>query len=313
MKPSLDVLRQRLLARSRLRHWLGFARVAELGSVRKAADAIGLAQPALTGLVADLEGLLEAPLFERHARGMRLTAIGAELLPTARRLLAAVDDAAEQVAALQTQAEGVVRVGAIGGAISGLLSRALPLLAQQHPKLLVQLLEADAHQLDQMIARSDIDVALCRAPHPVPQGWQFEPLLGDRFAVVAGAGHPLAGVRGLTPARLRHETWLALPAGSAARQAFDALFGGDGAPPPMCLVSSRVPLVLWAMLKAQPVLALIPVSVARQFIDAGELVELPLAVALPFEPTGALVAEGTPRPGVGAFLAVLRSVQPAPG
>jgi hypothetical protein len=49
MKPSADILRQRLLTRARVRHWLGFARVAELGSVRKAADAIGIAQPALTG------------------------------------------------------------------------------------------------------------------------------------------------------------------------------------------------------------------------------------------------------------------------
>ncbi len=307
MSPSPEVLRQRLLARSRLRHWLGFARVAELGSVRKAADAIGIAQPALTGLLADLESLLETQLFERHARGMRLTAVGAELLPTARRLLAALDEAAEQVSALQTQAQGVVRVGAIGGAISGLLSQALPLLAQEHPKLLVQLLEADASRLDQMIARGEIDVALCRSPRVVREGWRFEPLLADRFAVVAAAGHPLAARRKLSLAQLRRETWLALPTGSAARQAFDALFGDGGAQPPMCLVSSRVPAVLWSMLKARPVLALIPVSVARQFIDAGEMVELPFERTLPFEPTGALLPASESRPGVSAFLNVLRS------
>jgi DNA-binding transcriptional LysR family regulator len=309
LNASPEVLRQRLLARSRLRHWLGFARVAELGSVRKAADAIGIAQPALTGLLADLETLLQTPLFERHARGMRLTAIGAELLPTARRLLSAIDDAAEQAAALQSQAQGVVRVGAIGGAISGLLSQALPLLARKHPELLVQLLEADASRLDQMIARGDIDLALCRAPRVVPEGWRFEPLLGDRFAVVVAAGHPLAARRKLSLAQLRRETWLALPSGSAARLAFDTLFGDGGAQPPMCLVSSRVPSVLWAMLKSQPVLALIPVSVARQFIDAGELVELSFDRTLPFEPTGALVPVNESRAGVAAFLAVLGSLR----
>lgn len=268
-----------------------------------------MAQPALTGLLADLETLLQTPLFERHARGMRLTAIGAELLPTARRLLSAIDDAAEQAAALQSQAQGVVRVGAIGGAISGLLSRALPLLAQRHPELLVQLLEADASRLDQMIARGDIDLALCRAPRVVPEGWRFEPMLTDRFAVVAAAGHPLAARRKLSLAQIRRETWLALPSGSAARQAFDGLFDDGGVQPPMCLVSSRVPSVLWAMLKAQPVLALVPVSVARQFIDAGELVELPFDRTLPFEPTGALVPANEPRAGVAAFLAVLSSVK----
>ncbi len=307
MNASSDVLRQRLLARSRLRHWLGFARVAELGSVRKAADVIGMAQPALTGLLADLETMLQTPLFERHARGMRLTAMGAELLPTARRLLSAVDDAAEQAAALQSQAQNVVRVGAIGGAISGLLSVALPLLAQQHPHLLVQLVEADAERLDQMIARGDIDLALCRAPRVVREGWRFEPLLEDRFAIVAAAGHPLASRRKLSLAQLRRETWLTLPSGSAARLAFDALFGNGGVLPPMCLVSSRVPSVLWAMLKARPLLAMIPVSVARQLIDAGELVELHFEQALPFEPTGALFPDITLRAGVLALLSVLRS------
>ena len=307
MNASSDVLRQRLLARSRLRHWLGFARVAELGSVRKAADVIGMAQPALTGLLADLETMLQTPLFERHARGMRLTAMGAELLPTARRLLSAVDDAAEQAAALQSQAQNVVRVGAIGGAISGLLSVALPLLAQQYPHLLVQLVEADAERLDQMIARGDIDLALCRAPRVVREGWRFEPLLEDRFAIVAAAGHPLASRRKLSLAQLRRETWLTLPSGSAARLAFDALFGNGGVLPPMCLVSSRVPSVLWAMLKARPLLAMIPVSVARQLIDAGELVELHFEQALPFEPTGALFPDITLRAGVLALLSVLRS------
>ena len=307
MNASSDVLRQRLLARSRLRHWLGFARVAELGSVRKAADVIGMAQPALTGLLADLETMLQTPLFERHARGMRLTAMGAELLPTARRLLSAVDDAAEQAAALQSQAQNVVRVGAIGGAISGLLSVALPLLAQQHPHLLVQLVEADAERLDQMIARGDIDLALCRAPRVVREGWRFEPLLEDRFAIDAAAGHPLASRRKLSLAQLRRETWLTLPSGSAARLAFDALFGNGGVLPPMCLVSSRVPSVLWAMLKARPLLAMIPVSVARQLIDAGELVELHFEQALPFEPTGALFPDITLRAGVLALLSVLRS------
>ena len=309
MNPSSEVLRQRLLSRSRLRHWLGFARVAELGSVRKAADAIGMAQPALTGLLADLESLLQSPLFERHARGMRLTTIGAELLPTARRLLTAIDDAAEQAAALQSQAQSVVRVGAIGGAISGLLSQALPELALQHPDLLIELLEADASQLDQMIAHGDIDLAVCRAPRVVREGWRFEPLLDDRFAIVAAAGHPLATRRKLSLAQLRRETWLTLPSGSAARLTFDALFDDGAGQPRMCLVSSRVPSVLWAMLKAQPVLALIPVSVARQFIDAGELVELAFDRTLPFEPTGALVPVNEPRAGVAAFLDVLKSVK----
>lgn len=310
MSLSADTIRQRLLTRARLRHWLGFARVAELGSVRKAAEAIGLAQPALTTLLADLEALVGAPLFDRHARGMRPTALGRELLPTARRLLRAVDEAAEQAAALQANARHVVRVGAIGGAISGLLVQALPMLAQRHPSLLVQLLEADAAQLDQWVARGEVDLALCRAPRVVPEGWAFEPLREDRFVVLAAASHPLAGRSRLGLARLARERWLALPSGSAARAALDALFAEMDTAPALCLVSSRVPAVLWAMLKAQPLLALVPASVARQLVDAGELVVLRVDRTLPFDAIGALRPDVPPSEGVAALLQVLRSAGP---
>ena len=296
MKPTADTLRQRLLTRARLRHWLGFARVAELGSVHKAAEAIGSAQPALTGLLADLESLVGAPLFERHARGMRLTALGRELLPTARRVLGAIDDAAQQAAALQSDAQHVVRVGAIGGAVGGLLVPALPALAQRHPELLVQLIEADAPQLDQLVARHEIDVALCRTPAQIPQGWRFEALLPDRFIVVAGRGHPLSTRRRLTVEQLRGHAWLAMPNGSAARAMFDALFS-DGASPPLCQISSRIPTVLWAMLRAQPLLALIPASVVRPLIAVGELVPLRFDQELPLDPIGALRRLGDERAG----------------
>ena len=314
MNPTPSVIRQRLLARARLRHWLGFARVAELGSVRRAAESIGLAQPALTTMLADLETLLGAPLFERHARGMRLTPLGRTLLPTARRLLAAIDDAAEQADALQRRARGGVRGAAIGGGRPRPRGRppargwrappGPPGRRRRRHELLVQLPEADGFQLDQMVGRGDVDVALCRAPKVVPDGWRFEPLSDDRLAVIAGAAHPLRRRRRVDLARLRRETWLAMPVGSAARDAFDALFGDD--PPPMCGVSGRTSSILWAMLEARPLLALVPASVARQLVAAGVLVELRIERPLPFEPLGALVADGERPEGVAWLLEALR-------
>ncbi|MEK8033195.1 LysR family transcriptional regulator [Ideonella sp. DXS29W] len=288
-----------------MRHWLGFARVAELGSVRKAADAIGIAQPALTGLLADLESLIGAPLFERHARGMRLTALGRELLPTARRVLGAIDDAAQQAASLQANAQHVMRVGAIAGAVGGLLAPVLPALARKHPELLVQLIEAEPAQLDQLVARQEIDVALCRTPAQIPQGWNFVPLLPDRFIIVAGRGHALAKRRRLEIEDLRAQVWLAMPGGSPASARLDSLFA-DGEPPPMCQVSSRIPTILWAMLRAQPLLALVPASVVRPLIMAGELVQLRFEHNLDMDPIGALCRHGEDRAGILRLLAALK-------
>ena len=77
MSANASVLRNRLIARARIRHLEVLVRVAELGSVKHAAEVIGLTQPAVTHVLSDLEALLECALFLRHARGMRPTPIGA--------------------------------------------------------------------------------------------------------------------------------------------------------------------------------------------------------------------------------------------
>ena len=102
------------------------------------------------------------------------------------------------------------------------------------------------------------------------------------------------------------QPWLARPGGSAARAMFDALFA-EGAPPPMCQVSSRSPTVLWAMLRAQPLLALIPASVVHPLVAAGQLVQLPLDRKLDMAPIGALLRQGDDRTGVRRLLDALKA------
>lgn len=70
-----------------------FLAVAQLGSLRRAADALGVTQPTVSRRLRDLEADLGLPLFERDRDGHRLTAAGAVLLPEAR----AVETAALRV------------------------------------------------------------------------------------------------------------------------------------------------------------------------------------------------------------------------
>jgi LysR family transcriptional regulator of gallate degradation len=64
-----------------------FVRVADLGSVSRASEALYRAQSVVTRSIRDLENRLTIILFERHANGMRLTKDGAHILPRARRAL----------------------------------------------------------------------------------------------------------------------------------------------------------------------------------------------------------------------------------
>ena len=65
--------------------------VADLGSLSKAADRIGIAQPALSRQIRMLEEELSVRLFTRHGRGMVLTEKGREILEHATRVMAELE------------------------------------------------------------------------------------------------------------------------------------------------------------------------------------------------------------------------------
>lgn len=295
-----------------MRHWQVFVRIAELGSVKRAAEAIGLSQPSVTQALADLEELLECKLFLRHARGMKPLPVAQALLPLTRRMLATLDEGVEQVIALEGRAAAVVRVAAIPAAVSGLLAQALPRFCQGAPEVVVHLREADALQQAALIERAEVDVALCRAPDVTPEGWEFTPLVEDRFAIVAGPRHPLRGKATVSLSDLRRATWLPTPAASAPRAAFDRLFADDARPPPMRPLLGQSPSMMLAMLSHEPLLVLVPWSFARQLIEAGQLVELRTSIALPFEPLGMLLPVAGVGPAVERLATHLRSVCAGP-
>ena len=287
MDPSAPVLLNRLLARARFRHLQALVKLAELGSVRRAAQAIGLTQPAVTQLLADLEQLLGVPLFHRHARGVLPTAVCRDLLPLARQSLGGLGAAAEVVVQRAASGRGLVRIWASIAAIHGLLVRALPAFNRQHPGIQLQLRECDVDEQFMGIGRGEVELALCRSAPVVPEGWQFQPLMEDVFIVACAPGHRLARRRKLPWRALVDETWLMSPVDSAARRELDTLFAPLGVAPRVSPLITRVSTMTLAMLQQQPeLLTLVPASVFRPFEDTGQLVRLRLADALPFAPLG---------------------------
>jgi DNA-binding transcriptional LysR family regulator len=286
MSTPSTVLAARLLVRVRLRHLHVFLKVAELGSLQRAAPVVGMSQPAASHVLADLEKLLECVLFHRYARGMKLSRTGMALLPFARRMLDQLYESADVVSALQHSADSQVRIASITSGIMGILASALPEFSRQHPRLLFQIQELDIEQIGLAVSRGDVDLVLCRQPEAVPGGWAFQPLVEDRFIVVAGTSHPFAARKKLSLAQLWKETWLQGPIASAARRAFDTLAAEAGASPSMRMVSTRSPAIFWSMLHGQRLVSLMPLSFARQMLDAGQLCRLPIDIDLPFEPLG---------------------------
>ncbi|WP_260319648.1 LysR family transcriptional regulator [Variovorax guangxiensis] len=292
MLPS--VLLNRLLSRCRFRHLQMLVKLAELGSLKRTAEALGLTQPAVTHLLKDLEELLETQLFYRHARGVRPTAMGAALLPSARRILDTLAHGAEMVATRHGEAQGAVRVASITGGISGLLVRALPAFNAVRPEIVVQVAEVDVEQLGLAVARRDADLVLCRRPSILPEGWTFSPLLEDRFVVVSRPDHPLAGRTSIRFDELQPELWLPLPIATAAQTLFEDLTQNWDPPAKTCRIITRAPSLSWSLLEQTDMISLVPHSVVRQLVEAGQYKILHLDAVYPFGSIGVMRLEDEP-------------------
>lgn len=302
MSTSALVLRTRLLLKARFRHLQALAMLVELGSVQRAASAMGLTQPAVTRLLADLEGWLDTPLFHRHARGVLPTDVCRDLMPMVRQSLRGIDAAAEAVADRSALGQGVVRVGASTAAINGLLLQALPAFHARHPGIQVQLRESEWADQLAAVGRQELDLGLGRQSSVPPQGWRFEPLQPDTFAVVCGPQHPLARKRRLRWPDLQDQVWLVPPVDALARHRLDALAQEHSLRMTVSPLITRVSAMTWAMLQQQELLTLVPASVLAHACASGALVALKLPQPLPYEPLGLLLPEAE-IPGASGRLA----------
>jgi DNA-binding transcriptional LysR family regulator len=289
LRHSAPVLYNRLLARGKFRHVQVLLKVAELGSVQRAAEAIGITQSSVTQTLAYLESLLEVRLFERHARGMRPTPACGDLLPVARQILLGVSLGAEAVAARQQHGHSIVRIAASIAAVHGLLVDALPNLAASLPGINVHLSEAEGEDQLLAIARGEVDFVACRRPAVVPEGWTFVALVDDRFAVVCHPGHPFAGRSDVSGAELAAQTWMVAPVGVAGRERFEAFAASAFPHPPRTYpVITRSPVMTRWVVGNEDVLVYLPFTFIRPLIETGEMAEVEVHPHVAIEPLGLL-------------------------
>jgi DNA-binding transcriptional LysR family regulator len=307
MNLPATVLLNRLLARGKFRHIQVLLRLAELGSVQRTADVIGLTQSSVTQTLAYLESLLEVRLFERHARGVSPTPVCLDLLPVARQVMLGLAEGADVLVARQQRGGSVLRLMTSAAALGSLLLDVLGDFHARHPAVQVHLREAEGEDQLLAVARGEVDLVACRQPVAVPGQWVFEPLMPDQFVVVVRPGHPLLRRSTVGWKALGREIWLLAPAETAARRQFDEVAARLDQPPRTHpLVSRSIPATL-DTLQREPVLALLPLSFVRRAVAAGQLAVLPLPEPMPMNALGLLRPEPLVLPAAQALAEHLRN------
>lgn len=165
-----------------------FARVAETGSVSKAAAALAVAQPAISRHISQLEEEFGTPLFYRNGRGVSLTEAGEVLLERTRSILDEIRRAEEDVRAVIGIASGAVTLGTPPTVGQVFVVPLITRLRQVHPNLSLEVAEAFSGYVNEWLANGALDVAVLydapRTRHLVTE----ELLTEELYHVSAGPG-----------------------------------------------------------------------------------------------------------------------------
>ncbi|HEX2543544.1 MAG TPA: LysR substrate-binding domain-containing protein [Ramlibacter sp.] len=195
----------RTLDLRRIRH---FVVLAETLNYRKASQLLHMTQPPLTVSIQKLEAELGVRLFERDAKGVRLTGSGQAALDDARRILQHAEAFAEAAALAESGQAGQLRIGFTGSATHGVLQRLVPRVRAELPRLELVLREGSSMGIVQSLANGDIDAGFLWTPVLRPMGAQFQVLQRDTLVAALPAGHRLAQHARLRLADLADEAFI---------------------------------------------------------------------------------------------------------
>lgn len=174
-----------------LRHLRYFVAAAEHGSFRKAGDALGRSQSAISRCIADLEDRMGASLFHRHAWGVSQTFAGQRFLHRARRAIKTINEGAHEVAAAGRSEQGRVRIGIYSSIASGFLAKLLARYGRCHKDVRIELIDGEPAEHIAAIRQFRLDVAFLTGDREWP-GCDRAPLWSERVFVVLPDFHPLA-------------------------------------------------------------------------------------------------------------------------
>jgi len=191
-----------------LRQLRQFVTIAELGSYRRAADVLHIAQPALSVSIQKLEHAVGVPLLVRGAKGVTPTPAGQALMADARRALFHSEQARQAARRVALGEWGLLRLGFVGSATYMLLPRCLPQFRAQYPDLQLDLREDSTIGLVGMLRANDIDAGLVRGPLEEDESLDSWLVERDDLILAVPAGHPLAAGGPVRLERARAENFV---------------------------------------------------------------------------------------------------------
>ena len=267
--------------RMRLRDLYVFSSVIRLGSMAKAASELGVSQPAVSEVIADLEHCLGVRLLDRGPRGVNVTTYGAAL---ERRSLAAFDELKQGVKDIEFLSDptvGEVRIGCPESISAAILQPIFERFTQQYPRVVLEVDTVNTLSFAQKLRNRELDVVLARGGWPLeePQlvtDFDVDTLYDDELVVVAGQHGPWARRRKIDIAELRDERWILTSGDRWNYQVIARAFQRRGIDMPKISIKTISVHLRANMVATGKFITTFPRSVLDLYADRFELKALPI-------------------------------------
>jgi DNA-binding transcriptional LysR family regulator len=301
--PTAESLLKRGLKLSHLRL---LSALADVGQITQAAERIGMAQPAASRLLAEVERIVGQPVHVRTGRGMVLTAVGAALALRVRRIWMELRDAVRELAEVTSGGAGHVRIGSVTGPA---IDRVLPVLRNARltaPQITAEVVVAPSDILSAHLLEGRIDFAIGRMPQGNERAlFRLVPIATEPVSLVVRRDHPLIRQKSAELTDLMIYDWVMPPPDSVLTRVVLARLAAHGMPAPPQRLSTASFLLTFALVQQSNAIAPLAHAVAASFCNRPDaaFALLALDLGIEVEPFGLLTLEASHLTPVAARLA----------
>ena len=242
----------------KLSHLRDVVAVAELGSLRAAGRHLGVAQPAITRSIREIEQELGIALFERHAKGVRLTVMGAAFVRRAASVQAELRRATDEIEQLKGRATGEVALGMSPASVISLMPSAISHFRKRYPHAVLKISESLFQPIESELLDGNVDFWV----GPLEDSFSSSQLIVERLfdnprAIVARRGHPLAMATSLHD--LVDAQWIRPTLTTRSTEGdFDTMFERLGLPQPEIVLHARSALITLLAVANTDLLTVLP-------------------------------------------------------
>lgn len=249
------------------------------GTTSRAAEALGISQPAVSKAIATLERSIGFKLFDRENGRLTPSAEGQLFFREVQISLAGLAKLRSAAARIRDYGSGDIRLACLSAFSTNLVPSAISRFRKKHPQVAVSLLVTGSSVIRDMVAANQLDIAVT-ADEIDSSGVEAEPFAEIAAVLAMPPGHPLSAKDVITPRNLDQLPFVALAPEDTTRHEAEAIFLEHGVTPHV-VVETAYSSTICALVLAGAGCGIVDPITATGYVERG-LVLRPMEPAVSF-------------------------------